>query len=152
MVLTLNLKEKLLDACKKVLIERMENANIAMQAAQEAANGEEKSSAGDKYETSRAMGHRDRDMYARQLVEAKNELQKLEKIKLETSEIIKSGSLIETEDTLYFIAAGIGKLEILDNMIVVISKESPLAKSMLGKKLNDEIDFNGKKLKIVSLV
>lgn len=152
MVLTLNFKETLLNACKKVLVERMENANSAMQAAQEAANGEEKSSAGDKYETSRAMGHRDRDMYARQLVEAKNELQKLEKMKLEPSEIIKSGSLIEMENTLYFIATGLGKLEVLDNTIIVISKESPLAKSMLGKKLNEEIDFNGKKLKIDNIV
>ncbi len=152
MVLTLNFKETLLNACKKVLVERLNNANIAMQAAQEAANGEEKSSAGDKYETSRAMGHRDRDMYARQLVEAKNELQKLEKIKLETSEVIKSGSLIEIGNTLYFIATGLGKLEVLDNTIIVISKESPLAKSMLGKKINEEIDFNGKKLKIDNLV
>lgn len=152
MVLTLNFKETLLNACKKILIQRMENANSAMQAAQEAANGEEKSSAGDKYETSRAMGHRDRDMYARQLVEAKNELQKLEKMKLEPSEVIKSGSLIETGDALYFIATGIGKMEILDNTIIVISKESPLAKSMLGKKSNDEIDFNGKKLKIDNIV
>ncbi len=152
MVLTLNFKETLLNACKKVIIERLNNANIAMQAAQEAANGEEKSSAGDKYETSRAMGHRDRDMYARQLVEAKNELQKLEKIKLETSEVIKSGSLIEIGNTLYFIATGLGKLEISDMIVIVISKESPLAKSILGKKINDEIVFNGKKLKIDNLV
>ena len=148
MLLTLNFKETLLNDCKKVLNERLENANSAMQAAQEAANGEEKSSAGDKYETSRAMGHRDRDMYARQLLEAKNELQKLDKIKLESSEFIKTGSLIEIGNTLYFIATGLGKLVISDMMVIVISKESPLAKSIFGKKINDEIFFNGKKLKI----
>ena len=91
-------------------------------------------------------------MYDRQLVEAQNKLQKLKKIKLEPSEVIKSGSLIEIGNTLYFIATGLGKLEVLDIMVIVISKESPLAKSMLGKKINDEIDFNGKKLKIDNLV
>jgi hypothetical protein len=152
MLLTLNFKETLLNDCKKVLNERLENANSAMQAAQEAANGEEKSSAGDKYETSRAMGHRDRDMYARQLVEAKNELQKLDKIKLESSEFIKTGSLIEIGNTLYFIATGLGKLVISDMMVIVISRESPLAKSIFGKKINEEIFFNGKKLKIDNVV
>lgn len=152
MLLTLNFKETLLNDCKKVLNERLENANSAMQAAQEAANGEEKSSAGDKYETSRAMGHRDRDMYARQLVEAKNELQKLEKINLESSEFIKTGSLIEFGNNLYFIATGIGKIEILGRLVIIISKESPLSVNLIGKKINDEIFFNGKKLKIDNVV
>jgi hypothetical protein len=38
-----------------------------MESAQQSANSEEKSSAGDKYETSRAMGHLEKDMHARQL-------------------------------------------------------------------------------------
>ena len=37
--------------------QRMTTAKEAMQQAQESANSEEKSSAGDKYETGRAMGH-----------------------------------------------------------------------------------------------
>lgn len=145
-------KEQLLQACKKIIQERIENANHAMNAAQEAANGEDKSSAGDKYETSRAMGHRDRDMYARQLVEAKNEWQKLDKINLEPSSVIKAGSLIEVNEILYFIASGIGKLEINGQVVMVISKESPIANLMVNKKINDNFSFNGKLLKITSLI
>ena len=145
-------KEQLLQACKKIIQERIENANHAMNAAQEAANGEDKSSAGDKYETSRAMGHRDRDMYARQLVEAKNEWQKLDKINLEPSSLIKAGSLIEVNEILYFIASGIGKLEINGQVVMVISKESPIANLMVNKKINDNFSFNGKLLKITSLI
>jgi len=145
-------KEQLLQACKKIIQERIENANHAMNAAQEAANGEDKSSAGDKYETSRAMGHRDRDMYARQLVEAKNEWQKLDKINLEPSSLIKAGSLIEVNEILYFIASGIGKLEINGQVVMVISKESPIANLMLNKKINDHFSFNGKLWKITSLI
>jgi transcription elongation GreA/GreB family factor len=37
-------------------------------------------------------------------------------------------------------------------MVIVISKESPLAKSIFGKKINEEIFFNGKKLKIDNVV
>ncbi len=152
MMITPAFKEQLLQACKKIIHERIENANHAMNAAQEAANGEDKSSAGDKYETSRAMGHRDRDMYARQLVEAKNEWQKLDKINLEPSSLIKAGSLIEVNEILYFIASGIGKLEINGQVVMVISKESPIANLMVNKKINDNFSFNGKLLKITSLI
>lgn len=152
MMITPAFKEQLLQACKKIIQERIENANHAMNAAQEAANGEDKSSAGDKYETSRAMGHRDRDMYARQLVEAKNEWQKLDKINLEPSSVIKAGSLIEVNEILYFIASGIGKLEINGQVVMVISKESPIANLMVNKKINDNFSFNGKLLKITSLI
>lgn len=152
MMITPAFKEQLLQACKKIIQERIENSNHAMNAAQEAANGEDKSSAGDKYETSRAMGHRDRDMYARQLVEAKNEWQKLDKINLEPSSVIKAGSLIEVNEILYFIASGIGKLEINGQVVMVISKESPIANLMVNKKINDNFSFNGKLWKITSLI
>ncbi len=152
MVFTIAFKTELLKTCKKIIQARIDNANHAMNAAQEAANGEDKSSAGDKYETSRAMGHRDRDMYARQLVEAKNEWQKIDKINLEPSAIIKAGSLIEANETYYFIATGIGKVEVNGQMVMVISKESPIANLMLNKKINDAFSFNNKLWKITGLI
>ncbi|MFM9945610.1 MAG: 3-oxoacyl-ACP synthase [Bacteroidia bacterium] len=152
MMLTLDFKKQLLQTCKKIITERMENANKAMQAAQEAANGEDKSSAGDKYETSRAMGHRDRDMYARQLVEAKNELQKLERISIGPVDFVKHGSLLLANETIYFISTGIGKMEINNKTIMAISKESPIAQAMLGKRLDEEFTFNKNQWKITILI
>ena len=64
------LKQRLLQHCKSILEKRITAARSAMEQAQEAANSEGKSSAGDKYETSRAMGQLDRDMNARQMEEA----------------------------------------------------------------------------------
>ena len=145
-------KKMLLKACKALISLRVENANKAMKAAQEAANGEDKSSAGDKYETSRAMGHLDRDMFAKQLVEAKKDLEKLSKIRLEGNDIVKIGSLIKADNIYYFIAAGIGKLELDNYSVMVISNQSPLAQFMLGKKLNDEFRFKDKLLKIEVLL
>src|SRR5580698_3327273 len=57
------------------LIERrVATSQEAMRQAQDSANSEEKSSAGDKYETGRAMGHLQKDMHARQLAESLKEL------------------------------------------------------------------------------
>ena len=55
-------KELLKKECGFLLKNRSINSNSAMQDSQESANNQEKSSAGDKYETSRAMGQIDRDM------------------------------------------------------------------------------------------
>jgi transcription elongation GreA/GreB family factor len=152
MSLNIEFKKRVLDLCLQMLRERIQNAEKAMNEAQLAANGEEKSSAGDKYETSRAMGHRDRDMYARQFVEAKNELLKVEKLNLEPLGFVKTGSIMEANGMLYFVATGIGKVEIDQKTVMVISKESPIAAAMMGKKLNDSFQFNGKTWTITELI
>ncbi len=152
MSLTLDFKKQLFESCKHVLNERIANARHAMDEAQIAANGEEKSSAGDKFETSRAMGQRDRDMYARQLIEAQNELFKIERLLLESVDFVKIGSLLVADDTIYFILSGIGKLVLKKKTVMVISKEAPIALAMLGKHVNEEFVFNQKHWKITELI
>ncbi len=61
----LQFKEKLKDEAISIVQNRINSAATAMANAQESANSNDKSSAGDKYETSRAMGQLDRDMNAK---------------------------------------------------------------------------------------
>lgn len=145
-------KLKLFEVCKIILQTRVNNAEQAMKAAQEAANGEEKSSAGDKYETSRAMGHRDRDMYARQMVEAGNELNRIARINLETYKVIKTGSLVCTKSAMYFILTGIGKLIHQQHEVMVLSPLSPLARLIIGKSVGDTFVFNQVNHEILNIV
>jgi len=145
-------KLNLFEACKIILQTRVSNAEQAMKAAQEAANGEEKSSAGDKYETSRAMGHRDRDMYARQMVEAGQELNRIGSVNLEISKLAKTGSLVCTKSTMYFILTGIGKLNHQQKEIMVLSPLSPLARLIIGKKVGETFVFNQLSHEILSIV
>jgi hypothetical protein len=63
-------KSKLLAMCIEYVEQRISSATTAMQNAQEAANEEGKSSAGDKYETGRAMMQIERDQAAAQLDES----------------------------------------------------------------------------------
>ena len=51
-----------------------------------------------------------------------------------------------------FILTGIGKLEVKDKAVIVVSKESPIAKEMLGKHINEEFIFNGKHWMITELI
>src|SRR5580693_2338076 len=64
--------------------QRIAASRAAIDQAQQAANQEEKSSAGDKYETGRAMGHLQKDMHARQLAESMRELASLHAVNADT--------------------------------------------------------------------
>ncbi len=90
--------------------ERIATAKLAIDNAQEAANNEGKSSAGDKYETGRAMGHLEKDMYARQQAENMKELELLQKV---NTDIIyanaQTGAYVRCSDHSFFIAVGLGK-------------------------------------------
>jgi len=70
----LDLKFQLFKRCETILLEKESDALQQILDAQNAANNEDKSSAGDKHETSRALSQNTRDLNARILVEIKNDL------------------------------------------------------------------------------
>jgi hypothetical protein len=137
------LKNKLKGWGLDFITQRIDNAREAMRQAQEAANSEEKSSAGDKYETGRAMGHLQKDMHARQLAESLKELATLHAI--QTDIVYHEGSpgaLLQTDSVAFFISAGLGKRLIDDQTIFFLSPQAPLAGLLLRKKSGDSILFN----------
>lgn len=123
--------------------QRMAAAKEAIDQAQQAANQEEKSSAGDKYETGRAMGHLQKDMLAKQLVENTKELATLHAV---TADKIypaaAPGAFIECEEISFFIAAGLGKQIIEEHTIYFLSPHAPLARLLQGKKAGEQFFFN----------
>jgi len=137
------LKTGLKKAGELLIAERIAMGKSAIANAQEAANSEGKSSAGDKYETGRAMGHLEKDMYARQLQENINELDKLQKV---NTDIIyttaQAGAFVKCQNHSFFIVAGLGKQLIDDQPIFFLSPNAPLAKLLLHKKKGDSFLFN----------
>ena len=136
-------KTRLKKAGELLLTERIAITKSAVDNAQEAANSEDKSSAGDKYETGRAMGHLEKDMYARQLAENIRELDKLQKV---NTDIIyataQTGAFIRCQQCSFFIATGLGKQVIDDQTIFFLSPDAPLARLLLYKKAEDRFPFN----------
>src|SRR4051812_8998892 len=99
----IKLKEHLKDKAKKILSERITNASNAMQEAQLAANNEEKSTVGDKHETSRSMALMDREIFARQLDAAQKELSVVMKCDVTMPfNSITNGAYVETDKGNYF--------------------------------------------------
>ena len=128
----------------------------AMLAAQESANEQSKSSAGDKYETGRSMGQLDRSMHARQYEQARQELLLLEKLRLMESEqppdLVRVGSLVQTTAQEYiFISISMGACLVEDTTVWAVSAATPLGKSLLGKRVGDRFELKGKAQTIATI-
>lgn len=148
----IDFKTSLKKAGELLIKERITTTKLAIDNAQEAANNEGKSSAGDKYETGRAMGHLEKDMYARQQAENMKELNLLQKI---NTDIIhtnaQTGAYVRCSDHAFFIAAGLGKQVIAGQLIFFLSPYAPLAKLLLHKKEDDRFLFNKKETIILEI-
>lgn len=145
-------KKELFELCKNMLLQRIADGEKAMLDAQEAANSEEKSSMGDKYETGRAMSQLARDMSAKQVFENKQELSFLLKLEnIVTAKTIVQGSIVLANDKIFYLAVGLGVVSFKDTSVTVLSPKAHLAQLMLGKKANDKFELN-KKLFLIDAV
>ncbi|GAB3728248.1 hypothetical protein GCM10028816_22980 [Spirosoma lituiforme] len=133
----------MLALCQTYVQKRIDTARQAMEAAQEAANSESKSSAGDKYETGRAMAQLERDRHAQLLAEAQKIARELKQLNIDkTYETVQPGSLASTNRGVFFISIGAGKLTIDGVDYFAVSAASPIASALVGRKTNDTVTFN----------
>lgn len=145
-------KTELANVCKALLEAKMRDAELAMKAAQESANSNEKSSMGDKYETGRAMGQIERDMHAKRLSELQTEYAKLLQINVEyVHKKVEMGALVQTETNWYWLAVAMGAVLINSDKVMLVSPVSPIAKVLLGKKKGEFFEFNDKRVKILNV-
>ena len=152
MELQLAFKKKLYQHALQIIQERIAASELAMRNAQAAANSEEKSSAGDKYETSRAMSHLEKHMQSRQLLANQNELEALLAINCNSiHQLITVGTVVVFKEFQFFIAAGLGKIMFDNKLVYLISPHAPIAKALAQKQVGNEIIFNKKVLTIEAL-
>ena len=115
--------------------------------AQESANEEGKSSAGDKYETGRAMAQLEIEKASSQLAEANKLKQALVQVPADAlGPVVKPGSLVVTNQGRYFISIAAGSLTVDDKTWFAISAGSPLGAILVGKKEGDVVKMMGKEI------
>ena len=145
----LTLKTSLKQFGLDVILRRIEVARQAAGEARQSANQEEKSSAGDKYETGRAMGHLQQEMYARQQAGYEREHTSLQQVRTDTlCTSAVPGAFIRCHGISFFIAAGLGRRTVDGNTMLFLSPAAPLAKTLQNKRAGDTFIFNGQTLSI----
>src|SRR6201985_1052722 len=100
-----NIKEQLYSLCIAYVQNRMNEAEDAFRAAEQASNDDTKSSAGDKYETGRAMMQQEKDRNTIQLNEANKLMVAMNLIGTKgTSPVAETGSVVITNNGNFYIA------------------------------------------------
>ena len=139
------MKTQLYQLCLDFVEQRINTATEALRQAQEASNDDTKSSAGDKFETSREMAQQDINRNKQLLADAQQQgavLQSLADIRETTN--IRSGSLVITNNGSFYISISAGQLSLEGKSYFAISAVSPIGKLLIGKAVGDQFDFNGK--------
>jgi hypothetical protein len=145
-------KNRLRQFAQEFIEQRIAIARKMIGNAREAANSEEKSSAGDKYETARSMGQLEQEMYGQQLAKYINELALLNAIDFDSTYTqVANGALIRCAACSFFIAVGLGKQLIDGDTIYFLSPQAPLTKELQHKKPGDQFMFGGKRMEILEV-
>ena len=147
------ISQKLLSRCHSFIEERIATAKTAIEMAQYSANEETKSSAGDKYETGRAMAQLEIEKSSVQLAEAVKQKQVLDHMKLEAdTKVVRLGSLVFTSQGIYFVAIPAGKMEIDAITYYAISPASPIGTILMGLKAGASMTFNKKEIILEKII
>ncbi len=138
--------------CVEYVTQRIETAQQALCYAQESANAEEKSSAGDKYETGRAMAHLEREKALEQLNESMKLKLALEKVsQTSVADRVTLGSIVFTNANNFYLAISAGKLICEGVEFIALGPTSPLGVLLLGRQKGDQFFFNKQTLVITSI-
>ncbi len=148
----MNSKEKVLQELIRLLNSRIDEIKNAITLLRESRDNESKSSAGDKYETGRAMAQIELDKLEQQL-QNQNTLQ-TELLKIQpkvVSEKVSFGSLVNTSTGKYFISVGLGKIALDQEIIYAVSLASPIGQALMGTQQGDMITFNANSIQILNV-
>lgn len=147
-----DIKAQLVAKIIQTLDERIRVTEAAIKSAEESKLNETKSSAGDKFETGRAMMQMEQDKLEMQL--AKNiQLKKIvEQLPLDQKHInIQGGSLVRTNQLNYFVSIGMAKIKLESSDWYAISPVSPIGNLLLNKKAGDSFSFRNSTINILQV-
>ncbi len=145
-------KKELIEKINASLLLKVNELSSDIQSLIESRNNDTKSSAGDKYETSREMAQLELNKLESQLSKTKillNELKKASNLKKYTQ--VEAGSLVYTNTNIYFISIPFGKIICNGIEVFVISSASPLGSALLHKKIGDGFTFQSNNIDILNI-
>jgi transcription elongation GreA/GreB family factor len=140
-----DLKKELYDLCVSYVRKSMDAAELGIKEAQKASNEDTKSSAGDKYETGRAMMQQETNRNLAQLNEANKLMVALNRISTTgTAKNAETGSVITTNNGSFYLAISAGSLSVKGKTYFAVSPASPVGLMLAGKTAGDSFTLNGK--------
>ena len=147
------MREKLLAKCVDYVEERVSRLQSSIKDLEHDLGNETKSSAGDKYETSR-------EMMNTEINKLQNQLQSFKKLKevlavienRKASTTVQLGSIVKTSAANYFISIPVGEIMVEEEKFYAIGLNSPIGKLLLGKEEGEQFIFQQKEFSIKKIL
>jgi len=139
----MTLKEKIYVQYQQMLETKISGLQKQLTDLKESTANETKSTAGDKYETARAMLQIEQDNTRRQLQEVMEQqaVFSIIDISLPATEVIR-GSLVKTNKGYLFISVALGKIVVDGITVIALSPQSPLGQQLMGMKPTNTTTIN----------
>jgi transcription elongation GreA/GreB family factor len=145
-------KQQVHEHCQQIVAGKLHALQEKLQDLADSAANETKSSAGDKFETARAMLHIEQDQVRRQIAELKAQLSVLNGVDPTLQpECVVLGSLVRIQDAWYYLSIGLGKVQVAGETVFILSPQSPLGQQLKGLSLGDDLSLNGRKMVVTKL-
>ena len=145
-------KKKVIEIISNSLNEKIKILEKELKQINYEKNNQTKSSAGDKYETSRSSMQIEYDKLNSNLQNLKINLNKINLIdSYKKYKKVGYGALVKTKSSYYLISVGLGKFIIEGKNIFIISLSSPVGKSLFDKKKEEPIIINDIDDKIIEI-
>tara|TARA_B100000780_G_scaffold94777_1_gene65984 strand:+ start:42 stop:488 length:447 start_codon:yes stop_codon:yes gene_type:complete len=146
------LKKKLHAHCDNYIREKLKVLERRKKELKLALDSEDKSSAGDKHETGRAMIQIEREKLGKQISLNEQVFKKLISFEKNiNTDVVCLGSIVITDNLNYYLSIPAGFLKIESKMYYFVSPISPIGMLLLGKKIKDQIYFNKRTSKILEI-
>lgn len=148
----MKIKDKLVEVHLDMLNDKIDVFQGMIDSMTADAQNDAKSSAGDKHETALAMMHLEQDNLRKKVNEAIDQRAIVSRIDTERkSEFIEFGSFVRINSIYLFFSAALPKVFIDEFAVLAISMDAPLAKALVGRRLYDEVTYNGSVFTIFEL-
>jgi len=145
-------KQKIKSHYQNLLSEKINELRFMISDLAQDAQNDAKGSAGDKHETALSMMHLEQEKLNQKLAEIINQKNTIDKIDADSIHVkIAHGSLVQTNEMLFYISAALPKISIDTKLIIAVSPESPLGSKLMGKSLGYEVEINKNRFQIKSI-
>lgn len=145
-------KSEVIQTITEVIQDKRESLEAMIADLQESASQDTKSSMGDKYETSREMTKQEIIKLQAQLALISEQEVQLERMKTRAKRTSAGpGSLIETEQGIFFLGLALGKVETGGITVFCLSTASPFGKVLSGVETGDQISFRNKNIRVLNI-
>ena len=145
-------KTALLAKAQEMLRDQIKDIQRQLTELQESSEVEEKSSAGDKFETHQEMLHQTRDILEKRLSSSRVMLAQLNAVPVKELEKVDEGALLQVPMGNIWVSIPMGKV-VLDGIdYQLVSRDSPLISALWDLKKGQSADFRGTQIEVKDLV